>query len=444
MLLLDIVSGLVAGLEEIKGEPDACSKIIGLFRRSVPLAYIRSIYQHPKVGDVIGPLAASVSRWKGLMISSQKSMAMKAGIVSLSTRKNAKDFSSFIKNKNTNTNGFFPIIIAFYIAGFVEDDFTSGEEEEGSGDNKFWSRQRTLDLHLLDGGNVRNFRRKFHLSFAKNCEDAKVGGDGSDEEFTEDMHKQRYLVWWSVFVPDLISEINGSVGNAVLERVGQQGDGGGGQGSLGERGGGGDDEDDDHDDDAAAGGCSIGLLKGLSDLGITTDEQNRHDYIASLQLVPYRTLVSNSHGSVSKQGRTGLFNGIRKNDLAQLQVQTVMIRKEETDRTHRQIAEDYLGYISAGASMAPKGYLAKLDPGSPALNAEGKNGISRQVKTLAELIAFGTVSKGNYARYLSNLPTSLPDVDTDDGATAKRTRCQIHKYLLAISSMTGGEQEVSG
>ena len=91
--------------------------------------------------------------------------------------------------------------------------------------------------------------------------------------------------------------------------------------------------------------------------------------------------------------------------------------------------------------MVEKGYLAKLDPGTPALKADGKEGFLRHAKTLAELIAFGRTTEGKFGRFLSNMP-SLPEVDSDNGATIKRIRCQVHKYLLAISSMRGGGLEV--
>lgn len=168
----------------------------------------------------------------------------------------------------------------------------------------------------------------------------------------------------------------------------------------------------------------------------------RYDFVASVKAVRYSTLFPSSLGAKSRQARAGLFKGIRENDLPLLKVQSDMVR--EGEKTFRMIAEDYLRVFWEASLMVEKGYLAKLDPVTPALNADGQEGFLRHAKTLAELIAFGTTTtEGKFGRFLLNMP-SLPQVDTDDGTTIKRIRCQVHKYLLAISSMRGGGLEVRG
>ncbi|GMH53349.1 hypothetical protein TrRE_jg10273, partial [Triparma retinervis] len=232
MLLLDIVQGLVQGMEEIGKNTDAKKQLIRFFLNSVPSAYIHTSYQHPKVQEVILLLSAAVKRRRAMGSCSTKSRTLKAAVVALSKRTNTKDFSSLIKK----TNGYLPILLAFILAGFGEDDFKSegveeeeGEEGPGPGDNNWWSSLRTSDLKFLAGGKEKSFRRKLYTTFHNSCTVANVQGS-DDVQFTEEEHGERYGVWWTILGPLLIPNIRRSVGTAVLERVGQQGDGGGASG----------------------------------------------------------------------------------------------------------------------------------------------------------------------------------------------------------------------
>jgi hypothetical protein len=177
------------------------------------------------------------------------------------------------------TMGYLPIIIAFSIAGFLEEDFKidgveeeeeEEEGEEGPGDNNWWSHQRTLDLKFLIGGDKKAFRRKYCNIFNNDCTDANLQGS-ENIQFTEEEHEERNTLWWTILAPLLISDIKSSVGTAVLERLRLQGEGGGDDTNDNDN----DSDNDSNNHDNAGDDGSIGLVQGLLALNISSDEQAR-------------------------------------------------------------------------------------------------------------------------------------------------------------------------
>ena len=278
MLLIDVVLGLVEGMGYIRSKRDGCrSKLVKLFLKSVPFAYIQTFYQHPKVKEVIQALGLALERKRVLKIFTKTSIEVEKGVIALTTNKERRDCSNFMRKK---TMGYLPIIIAFSIAGFLEEDFKidgveeeeeEEEGEEGPGGSKWWSHQRMLDLKFLTSGKDVKSRRLHYTSFSNACNKAGVGGSEKNDNFTEAKHAKRYGVWWTILAPLLISDIKSSVGTAVLQRLRQQGEGGGDDT---------DDNDNDSDNDSnnhhnAGDDGSIGLVQGLLALNISSDEQAR-------------------------------------------------------------------------------------------------------------------------------------------------------------------------
>jgi hypothetical protein len=274
MIFLHLILGLVEGMENIRSKQDgSSSKLVKLLLKSAPLAYIQAFYQHPKIKEAMLPLALAVENKRALRTFTKTSIEVEKGVIGLTKSKKTRDFTNFMKKK---TKGFLPIMIAFFIAGFREQDFNidgveeeeeEEEGEEGPGGSKWWSHQRTLDLQFLTTGKDRKSRRPHYTAFTKACNKAGVGGSEKYDTFSEAKHAKRYGLWWTILAPLLISDIKSSVGSAVLQRLRQQGEGGGGDNDA--------NNDDDDDDDDAWDAGSIGHVQGLLDLDITSDEQAR-------------------------------------------------------------------------------------------------------------------------------------------------------------------------